>query len=221
VRSPERRLKLAVKRRLFPGERRPLRVRHGPARGIRFLGTRQHDLRREFGVWESELTPWYRRWITPGRVVWDVGAHDGYTALLYAQLGARVEAFEPDPSACERLLANLRLNPGLEPLVTLRAFGIEPGTDLSSLPPPDVVKVDVDEAEPAVRDALLPLLSARRPFVVWEVHGATNESESRDALISAGYEVRLVRNARWKTLSPEYRPLPGGVNRWLVAWPPA
>jgi hypothetical protein len=156
-------VKDSVKRLVFSPEDKPLRVRFGPGRGVVFLGNRQHDIRRELGVWESELSRWYRQWIRPGSIVWDVGADDGYTSLLYAQLGGRVEAFEPRPAACKRLCRNLRLNPTLEPLVQLRPFGIEPGVNLGSVPVPDVVKVDVDLAEPTVRKALLPMLSERRP----------------------------------------------------------
>jgi FkbM family methyltransferase len=48
-----------------------------------------------------------------GQVIVDVGANVGDTALYFANLGARVIAYEPDPSNFAKLLRNLRLNPEL------------------------------------------------------------------------------------------------------------
>ena len=48
-----------------------------------------------------------------GKVVVDVGAHVGDTALYFAAQGATVYALEPDPMNFRRLLRNLELNPGL------------------------------------------------------------------------------------------------------------
>jgi len=54
-----------------------------------------------------------------GRNVVDGGAFVGDTALYYADLGARVYAFEPEPSTLEKLRRNLDLNPRLKPRVTV------------------------------------------------------------------------------------------------------
>jgi FkbM family methyltransferase len=48
-----------------------------------------------------------------GRTVVDAGANVGDTALYYAERGAEVHAYEPDPENYRRLLGNLELNPGL------------------------------------------------------------------------------------------------------------
>lgn len=45
-------------------------------------------------------------------VVWDIGSNVGVNALLYAGVGARVLAFEPDPQIFEKLQENIVLNPG-------------------------------------------------------------------------------------------------------------
>ena len=48
-----------------------------------------------------------------GKTVIDVGANVGDTALYFAERGAEVVAYEPDPANFRWLLANLDLNPTL------------------------------------------------------------------------------------------------------------
>lgn len=57
-----------------------------------------------------------RRFVRPGAVVFDVGAHAGYYSLLLSRLtgeGGAVHAFEPVPETAARLRSNLALNAGL------------------------------------------------------------------------------------------------------------
>lgn len=62
-----------------------------------------------------------------GKTVVDVGANVGDTALYFAERGAEVLAFEPDPMNFQGLLANLELNPSLRPRVHPFPFAV--GTD--------------------------------------------------------------------------------------------
>lgn len=62
-----------------------------------------------------------------GKLVVDVGAYRGDTALYFAQKGASVLAFEPDPTSFEMLQRNLALNPDLATRV--QAFPWAVGTD--------------------------------------------------------------------------------------------
>ena len=52
-----------------------------------------------------------------GKTVVDIGANVGDTALYFAEQGAEVLAYEPDPANYEGLLSNLDLNPNLRPRV--------------------------------------------------------------------------------------------------------
>ena len=60
-----------------------------------------------------EMQAW-KRLLHPGELFIDVGANIGAYSLWAADLGARVIAIEPDPTAAERLRANLALNPGID-----------------------------------------------------------------------------------------------------------
>jgi FkbM family methyltransferase len=72
-------------------------------------------LQRELGLYESELSRPYRRLIAPNAVVYDIGADDGFTTLIYARLAPRghVYAFEPEARGLVRLKRNLAANPAL------------------------------------------------------------------------------------------------------------
>ena len=105
----EHRLKLLVKPLLIPDETKPRTIKRGPGRGTVALLNRRHDLQREFGLYESELNNIYRTSISSDSVVYDIGAGDGVTTLLYASLASagRVFAFEPEPG---QLIGSARIS---------------------------------------------------------------------------------------------------------------
>ena len=64
-----------------------------------------------------------------GKVIVDIGAYVGDSALYFASKGAMVIAYEPDPSNFRTLLYNLRLNPALqERIVPVNAAAGRDGT---------------------------------------------------------------------------------------------
>jgi hypothetical protein len=203
----QHRVKSAVKPLLFGDVVCPRRVKAGPGRGVVALLNRRHDLQREFGLYETELARAYYENLGHGVSAFDVGAADGLTSLIYARLGATVIAFEPDPTAASRFVRNLELNPSLAARITLVQDYYRPG----SYPEPAFVKIDVDGAE---RD-VLGLMPGRPRCVIVETHSKYLESECKDLLLARDYKVNIIRNARWRQLYPEYRPI--GFNRWLIA----
>lgn len=84
--------------------------------GFRMAGTTQDMIQRYvyvFGVWEPDLTGWFRRRPLSGRTVVDVGANVGYFSLLASGLvgtTGRVVAVEALPSTFALLEANLARN---------------------------------------------------------------------------------------------------------------
>jgi FkbM family methyltransferase len=70
--------------------------------------------------YEAALTDVLGELVRPGDVVYDIGAHAGFSALMFARLATstgRVYAFEPSPLTFERLRHNVALNDA--PAVTL------------------------------------------------------------------------------------------------------
>ena len=204
-------LRRIVKPILFDDERAVHRVKFGPGRGVRLWINRMHNLQIEFGLWETELNPTYRRYIRPNSVVYDIGAGDGFTSLVYANMGATVVAFEPDPDALALFDENLRLNPELASRISVvRDIYSPAGTDAAA----SFIKVDVDGAEVDVLH-----LVPRAPAIVVETHAASLEVECQRLLREEGYLTKVVRNAWWRRLYPEYRPIE--LNRWLLAVRPS
>jgi FkbM family methyltransferase len=87
----------------------------GPYRGLRFKMSSQ--LRERMGVYYREYEPdvaaYLRRWVAPGAVVLDVGAHIGIHAMYMAQLmknRGQVYAFEAWPDNFHQLQENISLN---------------------------------------------------------------------------------------------------------------
>jgi SAM-dependent methyltransferase len=230
-------IKSFVKSRLFRGGARPIRIRHGSAKGIVLLLDRQHDLQREFGLFEIEVQSVYRQLIRGTSTVYDVGASDGDTALTFAKLASEghVVALEPSSAACDLLERNLALNPELSDLVTvIRAYasiddrrkvgdGEAPTVSLDTLvqdnriPPPDFVKIDVDGGELDVLRGMSTILSRHKPSLLVETHSSALERGCSSLLAALDYDVRIVKNAWWRPLYPELRPIEH--NRWLVAVP--
>jgi FkbM family methyltransferase len=63
---------------------------------------------------EEPIARWFFAGEPDGKLVWDVGAHQGNYSCLAAALGARVRAFEPTPRGYARTVENLEAN-GHEP----------------------------------------------------------------------------------------------------------
>ena len=59
-----------------------------------------------------------------GKIVLDVGAECGDTALYFAKMGATVLAFEPSPSSYQAMLGNLELNPDISKKINAINAGV-------------------------------------------------------------------------------------------------
>jgi FkbM family methyltransferase len=66
-----------------------------------------------YHCYEAPLARFFERWLRPGDVVADVGAHVGFFTLLAARIvgtAGEVHSFEPVPANFERLRENVALN---------------------------------------------------------------------------------------------------------------
>ncbi len=87
--------------RLIPPQSQ-FRIRSGPAKGLKWIvGTSDHGT--WLGTYEFEKQQRFAELLSPGDVVFDLGAHAGfYTILASKRVGSmgHVFAFEPFPRNC-------------------------------------------------------------------------------------------------------------------------
>jgi FkbM family methyltransferase len=78
------------------------------------LSMRDHQHRSIYfhGEHEPEITALFRRFLTPGAIVFDVGANAGYFSILTAELSGRAHAFEPNPGVRALLERSVALGSG-------------------------------------------------------------------------------------------------------------
>jgi precorrin-6B methylase 2 len=236
-------LKGKIKPILFRNEPKIRRVKRGIGKGTMFVIDRRTQLQFEFGLYESELAPHYRRQILPTAIVFDIGAAEGDTAIKFASLVplGHVFAFEADKDVLLKMGQNLDHNPELTNRIdVVNVFVSSPKVDgdlgngksrrevsiddlvaREQIPPPNFVKIDVDGGELEVlkgmRNTLISCLHFGSLCLIIEVHSAELERNCMEYLDELGYFVSLIPNAGWRLIWPEFRPI--GHNRWIIASP--
>ncbi|MFB6301607.1 MAG: FkbM family methyltransferase [Haloferacaceae archaeon] len=177
------------------------------------------SFRRSVGHGETDVIEDFLAHLTDGDVVWDVGANQGTYSLFAAKRGAEVHAFEPNPDAYEIIERNAQRN-GVSIQVHRVALGstndtmvlreadragtrwiaqegpgeevtVRRGDDLQ-VPPPDVLKIDVEGAEVDVLEGMRSLLEECRVCYV-EIHDDSARAV-RDVLRNAGFEITDLSN---------------------------
>jgi FkbM family methyltransferase len=178
------------------------------------------------GELETPVQEAFRRRLTAGDVVFDVGANVGFLSLVAGAIvgpAGRVVAWEPVPASADAVRRNAAVNGMGWVEVREAAVGAEPGTQTllevdeqswshladrgrhprtnverdvrvealdplvasGELPPPSLVKIDVEGSEVAVLPGMRRILEEHRPDLVVELH-ATN-AEVADLLEPLGY----------------------------------
>jgi len=183
--------------------------------------------------WEQQLVALVKEVLTPGSVVYDVGANMGLYSVLFARLtGAEghVYCFEANPVCVHFLRANLShnavANADIIPLAIAQEagwlrFNINYGNsnlglsevshfyaaktgheiqvecrDLDGvvsqlgLPPPGLIKIDIEGAEERAIRGMHSTLAAHLPILVLELHGAEVARLTLDLLTPMGYRYR-------------------------------
>ena len=189
------------------------------------------DLRRQTQIWlglyEREIFKWLACLSKGIQTAADIGCSDGfYTSFLLLRSSAeRVWSFDPDPRFAKVISENLALNDfkGIERWRFVpRCVGNTAKDHFSlaqleqSLRPPALLKIDVEGAELSVLQSAMDLLKNNDVRCIVETHSIRLETECLAFFTALGYRTEILRNAWWRTLVPEERPIPH--NRWLIAF---
>jgi FkbM family methyltransferase len=197
-----------------------VQTRVGPLRWqIDELTSQEHIL----GMYEPYMQEAFLRFVRPGHVVLDVGAHVGFHALvcgLLAQPGGSVIAVEPHPGSRLSLERQLRANPTLPLSILPYALGsadgsarlsasaggsqsrIAAGGDLpvelrtvdslvadGTVPPPDVIKIDVEGHESEVLNGAQETLRTTRPVILCDYNNRLTLPAVRGTLSECAYMI--------------------------------
>lgn len=217
----------AMKNAVVSDQPRYIKVRWGPARSGILHTTYRYGSRRIFGLYESEVAPYVRRYVHAGDHCYDIGAADGYYALAFARLAApgRVYCFDMDDRSAEELRELAARNAHLGSVISayrLRIGAVQIENNQTSLDVlvyergwyrPNVIKLDVEGDELDVLCGGERLLREHHPRLIIETHSMSLEADCQRFLESLGYTTTVVRR---RTLTAEHT-FRTGFNRWLCA----
>lgn len=102
-------------------------IADGPLRGRRFLCRPRAEADYLFGTHEPVVTRWLHAHVNGAAIVFDIGAHVGYSTLIMAQLVGdlgQVIAFEPNTSNRGMIERNVSLNPDIAGRIRVEPFAV-------------------------------------------------------------------------------------------------
>lgn len=220
-------MKQAIKKILFGDGDQDYLFHRGILKGLRFRTNPLHKLQRIFGLDEREIESITRRYAAAAKSAIDVGANDGWYSLFFAAREniTKVVSCEPDPQYEEAFMHNFKINPQVNSakVKSLRCFvGTAPEANFTTidqiatdLPEPVLLKIDVDGAEMDVLRSAAETLRNKNVLVVLETHSLQLEKECTAFLEEAGYSVVIDKNAWYRAIIKDQRPIEH--NRWLHA----
>jgi hypothetical protein len=218
----------AIKDWLVPSGTKPRSIQFGAFKGLRMNLDLRNQTQAWLGLAEREVFACLRAFSRLAKTGIDIGAADGeYTLFFLSQPNFKyVLAFDPSERFPAVLSANLALN-GFNGALrsklikkyvsnseddnhcTLDSFAID-------LEGPCVVKIDVDGGEGAVLQGAPKFLDRKDVSWIIETHSLDLERECEQILSAKGFSTKVIKNAWWRAVIPEHRPVPH--NRWLAAW---
>ncbi len=201
------------------------KILFGKARGIRMNIDPAYNFQRIIGVYEFEIQSLFIHFTKKSNYFFDIGAFDGYYSLIYKKYNPDGEAylFELDKNLEPIQKTHFALNDitdgfhlcfksvsdkNDELQISPDSFGIKDSKVL--------IKVDVEGAEAIVLNGMSDLLKKNECRLIIETHSVQLEKHCIDFLGRHGYYTRIIKNAWWRRILPERRPLEH--NRWLAAW---
>jgi FkbM family methyltransferase len=201
-----------------------LRIRRGPARGLRWIsGSATHGC--WLGTYELKKQRALARFIKPAMTIYDIGAQAGFYTLMFSRLigaSGRVIAFEPSPRELSFLLRHVAMNhldnvtvitAAVSAHTGIAAFSTDRGAtmnaladrgsmmvgtialDSAALPPPALIKMDVEGAESMVLEGARETLRRARPVVFVALHSAHQKQLCSDLLRAEHYDLNDLSGA--------------------------
>ena len=213
-----------IKKFFFGKGLKPRKIVAGNANGIKMYIDPAFKFQRLIGADEFEVQSLFTGYTKQCDHFFDVGASDGYYCLLYKKYNATGEVylFDSDPGFSEIQKTHFALNnvkTGYQSYTKpVTDINDEQHISLDSFPikaKSILVKVDVEGDELTVLKGAGNFLKENDCYLIIETHSKQLEEGCIDFLHKNNYAVKIVKNAWWRLLLAERRPLEH--NRWLAA----
>ena len=218
-------MKKYFKHLLFPDLNKQ-KILSGPARGMFVKYDVNHRSQHLLGLYEREIYPYLKKGIQKSTVLIDIGANDGYYVLAFLKSGKKVIACEPGQISDE-LIYNSNLNGFYESqnfIIEKRMIGSTISTEFVSgellvkkVQESTFFLVDIDGGEYDLLGSCGKDFDHSASAWLIETHSKELEDLCSDFLKKRNYKVTIIKNAWWRKIIPEQRPLVH--NRWLYAEP--
>lgn len=130
-------------------------------------------LYRGSAVRRAALVRWYARFLHPGDLAFDIGAHVGDRTEAFRRLGARVAAVEPQPALARHLRVRFARDPAVA--VVEAAVASSPGR----------IILHLNEANPTVTTASVDFVRAAGGTPGWEDQAWTRRTTVRGTTLAA------------------------------------
>lgn len=204
----------------------PYRILFGPSKGMYVNYGMSGRLQHLTGLYEKEIHAFIKRGILRSDYLINVGANDGYYVLAFLKSGKPCLACEPGVAAKD-IAINAALN-GYYPCdgfqLEKRLIGNDAGFDYvgvaeltKNIHQAKFFLVDIDGGEIELLKSCGEEFNHGNCFWLIETHSKILEDQCISYLLGRKYKVKIIKNAWWRCLIPENRPL--DHNRWLYAEP--
>ena len=208
----------------LPQGMNPQRIRSGVAAGVVMEMSFGNKFQRFLGVEEREIHADFRRLAKQSKALLDIGASDGIYPLSAINVNPDIQCLGVDPcdEMRQQIEKNKTLNAGRLPVANIQWLQTMVGTEhttldeiASKLPRPLLIKMDIDGGEVDALTSGLKTLQEKGVTLIVEIHSDELEADCIKLLTNLGYTCTVRRNAWWRALVPEQRPIP--TNHWFVA----
>ena len=181
-----------------------------------------HQLRQYFGMYEYQLSKYFRELISKGDKCYDVGGQGGYDAIMFGNLAkSDILVFECLDEAIEELDEIISFNNYNISVIKGFVSDVDEGENitLDKIAEehfyPDFIKIDIEGGEFNALMGSLKIIETKKPKMIIEVHGKDIEEQCIDLLKKSGYKIQIVNQPK---LFSEMRKT-FSHNRWLICRP--
>lgn len=200
-------------------------IRYGIARGLAMQIDPNSKSQRILGLDEREIQGIFKKYAADSGCFFDIGASDGYYSLIFKKFNptGKIYAFEVKEDLVKEMKENFERNrfpyadvTQIKKFVSDRDDANHVSVDSFGLSGQKLFfKIDVDGGEMDVLKGMERTIAGNSCRFIVETHTAQLEKDCIAFLKEKKYSVRIIRNAGWRVLLPEDRPIEH--NRWFSA----